>query len=57
MDLTAAVSTSTTTSTTMSAVQTVMLKKAMDTESSAVLQLLNGLPQKDGLGQLIDVQM
>lgn len=41
----------------MSAVQTVMLKKAMDTESSAVLQLLNGLPQKDGLGQLIDVQM
>jgi hypothetical protein len=33
-----------------------MLKKATDIASNSMLQLLQGLPQKDGAGQLVDVQ-
>lgn len=37
-------------------VSTMMLKKALDHQASAATQLLQGLPQKDGTGKLVDVQ-
>lgn len=37
-------------------VRTLMLKKALDQQSSSVAQLLQALPQKDGAGNLVDVQ-
>lgn len=55
MDLVAAATTGSHAAT-VNAAQVLMLKKAMDTESSAALALLNSLPQREGLGQIVDVQ-
>lgn len=52
----AAVNINATSSPANTAAQMLMLRKAMDTQAAMTLELLNNLPQKDGVGQIIDFQ-
>lgn len=38
------------------AAQMMVLRKSLDTQTEAAMQLLDSLPQKDGAGQIVDVQ-